>query len=107
MEKRTKIPTEEEARLKGVLIVSVLCLAVGVGLIFGFCNGTTGFNFGYPMSGTSLHIDITTKGIPALSGLALSLLGAFLLVVSFFIALSGMFGRGEPALTRREEPFVE
>ena len=93
--------------MKGILILSVMCLAVGVGLIFGFCNGTTGFNFGYPMSGTSLHIDITTTGVPALAGLALSMLGAFLLVATFFIAIIGMIRRSEPALTRREEPFVE
>ncbi len=59
-------------RSERVLIGSVLFLAVGLGLIFGFCNGTTGFSFGYPFSATSLHIDITTTGVPALAGMALT-----------------------------------
>jgi hypothetical protein len=101
------IPAEEEAQVKGVLIVASLCLAAGVGLIFGFCNGTTGFNFGVPLSATSLHIDITTTGVPAVAGLALTLLGAFLLMVATIIAFVGMFQRNEAPIARREEPFAE
>jgi uncharacterized membrane protein len=93
--------------VKGVLIVAVVLLAGGVGLIFGFCNGTTGFNFGSPISGSSLHIDITTTGVPALAGMALTGLGAFLLVVATVIALVGVFQRDDGALTRRSEPFAE
>ena len=93
--------------MKGVLIVAVLSLAVGVGLIFGFCNGTTGFNFGLPVSGTSLHLDITTTGVPALAGLALTVAGAFLLIVATLIAMIGTFRRSDMPLTRRQEPFAE
>ena len=93
--------------MKGVLIVAVVCLAVGVGLIFGYCDGTTAFNFGLPLSGTSLHIDITTKGLPALAGLGLTAAGAFLLIVATIIALVGSFQRRDAPLNRRQEPFAE
>jgi hypothetical protein len=93
--------------VKGVLIIASLSLAIGVGLIFGYCDGAAGFNFGSPLSATSLHVDITTKGVPAIAGLALTLLGALLLFVATIIALVGMFGRSEAPLARREEPFAE
>jgi hypothetical protein len=93
--------------VKGVLIVAVVFLAGGVGLIFGYCNGTTGFNFGSPISGSSLHIDITTNGVPALAGLALTGAGASLLVVATVIAMIGTFRRDDGAVTRRSEPFAE
>ena len=93
--------------MKGILIVAVVCLAAGVGLIFGYCDGTTAFNFGLPLSATSLHIDITTKGLPALAGLGLTAAGAFLLIVATMIALVGSFQRRDVPLTRRQEPFAE
>lgn len=93
--------------MKGVLIVAVVFLAGGVGLIFGFCNGTTAFNFGLPLSGTSLHLDITTNGVPALAGMALTGMGAFLLIVATVIALVAVFRRSDGALMRRSEPFAE
>ena len=93
--------------MKGILIVAVVCLAAGVGFIFGYCDGTTAFNFGLPLSATSLHIDITTKGLPALAGLGLTAAGAFLLIVATMIALVGSFQRRDVPLTRRQEPFAE
>ena len=93
--------------MKGVLIVAVVCFVVGVGVIFGYCDGTTAFNFGLPLSATSLHIDITTKGLPALAGLGLTAAGAFLLIVATMIALVGSFQRRDVPLTRRQEPFAE
>ena len=89
-----------------VLVGSVLFLAVGLGLIFGFCNGTTGFTFGYPFSATSLHLDITTTGVPALAGLALTGLGCLLLLLSLILALAGQ-GQSYEAPIRRVEPFEE
>ncbi len=103
----SKDPAEEETQVKGVLILSVMCLAVGVGLIFGFCSGTTGFSLGSPIPASSLHIDITTTGVPALAGPSLTLLGAFMLVIAFLIAAIGTFRENEAPLDRREEPFVE
>lgn len=93
--------------MKGVLIVAVVFLAGGVGMIFGFCSGTTGFDFGLPLSGTSLHLDITTTGVPALAGMALTGMGAFLLIIATVIALVAVFRRDDGALMRRSEPFAE
>jgi hypothetical protein len=93
--------------VKGILIAAVVCLAAGVGLIFGFCNGTTGLSLGSPISASSLHFDITTTGVPALAGIALTGIGAFLLAVATVIALVGSFRRGDAPLTRRSEPFAE
>ena len=44
------IPAEEEAHVKGVLVAAVFCLAVGLFIIFYFCNGTTGLSLAYPLS---------------------------------------------------------
>jgi hypothetical protein len=98
---------DRRASVRGLVIVSVVCLAAGVGLIFGYCNGTTGLQVASPMAGTALHIDITTKGWPALTGLALTGLGAFLMIVGFFASLSGLIWRREEKLKRREQPFEE
>ena len=94
--------------MRGVLITSVFCLAVGLGVIFVFCHGTTGIQFASPFSAASLHIDITTTGIAAIVGLVLTALGAFLLIVATIIALAGIRpgGDGRP-LKRRENACEE
>jgi hypothetical protein len=55
-------------------------LALGLALIFGYCHGTAGFNAAYPVAGASLQLCLTTTGMPAMSGLALTLLGFLLLI---------------------------
>lgn len=99
-----------------LVIFAVLFLAAGVGLIFGFTNGTTGLSVGYPFSETRLHIDITTTGLPALLGMPLVAAGAVLLVFALVAAIASQFRREEPVLTlhlpsdggaRRREPFGE
>jgi hypothetical protein len=95
--------------VKGVLVVAVVCLAAGIGVIFGYCNGTTGLQFGYPLSASSIHIDITTTGAGVPIAVGLLAFGAFLLIVATIIALVGMFRRKsdtEPT-KRRETAFEE
>ena len=75
--------------MKGVLVFAVVCLAAGVGVIFGYCNGTTGLQFGYPLSASSIHIDITTTGAGVPIAVGLVAIGAFLLIVATIIALDG------------------
>ena len=87
-----------------LVILSVLCLALGVGLIFYFCNGTTGFSFAYPLAGSSLHLDVTTNGPAAVSGVVLTAMGALLLVIAWIGAIFGSFKRNDTP-KRREEPF--
>lgn len=100
---------QREVHVRGVLVTAVICLAVGIGVLFAFCHGNTGFAFAYPISATSLHVDITTTGSPALLGCVLTVLGAFLLIVVTVIALVGMgrdHGSGGP-IKRRESAFEE
>ncbi|HEY6487801.1 MAG: hypothetical protein WCC26_09680 [Terracidiphilus sp.] len=97
--------------MKPLILISVVCLAVGVGVLFAYCNGTTGFSAGYPFSNTSLHLDVTTTGVPALVGVPLTLLGAFLLILAWFGALFSRRKKrndlDETAPRRRGEPFQE
>ena len=77
--------------MRGVLVVAVACMAAGLFVIFYFCNGTTGLQFGYPLSACSIHIDITTTGAGVPVAVGLVSIGAFLLIVTTVIALVGMF----------------
>ena len=96
-----------------LVIAAVLFLAAGLGLLFGFTDGTTGLNVGYPFSVTRLHVDITTTGIPALVGMPLVAAGALLLFFALIAAIVSQFRRpSEPSLvsdltTKRREPFGE
>jgi hypothetical protein len=98
--------------VKGVLLVAVVCLAAGLGVVFGYCHGTTGLSFAYPLSSSSIHIDITTTGAGVPVAVGLLAVGAFLLVIATIIAVIGMF-RGEDDDTpdtptrRRESAFEE
>ena len=74
-------------RIDRLVIVSVLCLSSGLGLIFGYCNGTVGVNAAFPIEGCSLHIDTTTTGPGALSGLVLTAMGAVLLLCTTLLAV--------------------
>ncbi len=73
------------------LIFSVLLLAGGLAVILGYCHGNTNFTAAYPFSGTILHVDFTTVGPGVLGGLALTFLGAILLVWSFLAAIVNQF----------------
>ncbi|HUD57138.1 MAG TPA: hypothetical protein VMR02_18035 [Terracidiphilus sp.] len=95
--------------MKPLLLISVVCLAVGVGVVFGYCHGTTGMTLGDSLASVSVHIDITTTGVPVLVGLPLTFVGALLLFIAWVLAIFG--GRRpkvvEPAPRRRGEPFQE
>jgi hypothetical protein len=95
--------------VKPLLLVSVVCLAVGLGVVFGYCHGTTGVTLGDSLASVSVHIDITTNGVPVLVGLPLTFVGALLLFIAWILAIFGGRRRGvvEPAPRRRGEPFQE
>lgn len=84
-----------------VLLASVLLLAVGLGLIFGFCHGTASFSAAYPLAGSSLQVSLTTSGIPAVAGLALTLAG--LLVLLWAVIASLVAQAPGPGLTSKRE----
>ena len=70
-----------------ILFGSVFMLAIGLGLIFGFTHGTIGFSGAYPVSGALLQVDVTTKGLPAMIGVPLTLLGVLLLITTVISAI--------------------
>ncbi len=70
-----------------VLIGSVLLLAIGLALIFGYTHGTVGFNAAFPVSSASLQVSINTTGLPAMAGVPLTLLGLLLLVIAVINAI--------------------
>ena len=95
-----------------LVIFAVVFLATGLGLLFGFTNGTTGLSIGYPLPETKLHMDITTTGVPALLGVPLVAAGALLLFFALIAAVVSQFRHAEPPLTsdtpsKRREPFAE
>ncbi|HEY4053146.1 MAG TPA: hypothetical protein VGL74_05365 [Terriglobales bacterium] len=69
------------------LIVSVAFLALGLGLIFGFCHGNAGFSAAYPPSGAAFRLSLTTTGIAAEAGVAATAIGVVLLLVAFLQAI--------------------
>ena len=69
------------------LIASLLFLATGLTLIVGYCNGASSFSAGFPMTASSLHVDITTNGPAALGGVALVAAGVLLLVWALLMAI--------------------
>jgi hypothetical protein len=100
-------PAKKEADVKGVLVVAVACLAVGIGVIFGFCNGSTGLSLGSPLSASSIHVDITTTGAGVPIAVGLVALGVFLLIVATAIAIVGMRRESEAGPSRRRESAFE
>ena len=73
------------------LIGSIVFLAAGLGLVFGYCHGTVALSTAYPLSGSSLQLNITTTGIPAFCGSALIVIGLLLLIVALVAAIIGQF----------------
>jgi hypothetical protein len=71
------------------LIISVAFLALGLGLIFGFCHGNAGFSAAYPPSGASFQLSLTTTGLPAEGGFAATVIGVVLLLPAFSASHSG------------------
>jgi hypothetical protein len=99
-------------KLDRLVIGSVVFIGAGLGLLFGFTNGTTGLNVGYPFSETRLQLDVTTTGIPVLAGLPLVAAGALLLFFALIAAIASQFHRSEPFITldlpsKRRESFGE
>lgn len=84
------------------LIASIIFLAIGLGLIFGYCHGTIGFNAAYPASGASLQISINTTGWPAMAGTGAAALGLLLLIIATVQAIVGQVcAPGEAANPQR------
>jgi hypothetical protein len=74
------------------LIASVVFLATGCSLIFGYCTGVTSLNAAFPIDSSRLHFDITTTGPAALGGVALVCVGLLLLIWALLTAIVGQIG---------------
>jgi len=72
------------------LIASIVFLATGLGLIFGCCHGTIGLSGAYPVAGAALEVSIKTTGLPAITGVAATLIGVVLLIVALVQAVVGL-----------------
>jgi hypothetical protein len=72
------------------LIASVALLAIGLGLIFGYCHDSTvSLGGAYPVAGASLQVVINTNGWPVLAGLGATFVGTALLLVASVQAIVG------------------
>jgi len=87
------MPTKKNVSIMNserTLLSSILFLALGLGLILGFCHGSTiGFGAAYPVSGTSLQVVVNTTGLPAMAGFASTLIGILLLILATILAIVG------------------
>jgi hypothetical protein len=87
------MPTKKKVSIMNserTLLSSILFLALGLGLILGYCHGSTiGFSAAYPVSGASLQVVINTTGLPAMAGFASTLIGILLLILATIQAIVG------------------
>ncbi|MGB6974879.1 MAG: hypothetical protein WBD67_09375 [Terracidiphilus sp.] len=74
------------------MILSVLMLAAGLGLIFGYSHGTAGMNAVYPLSGASLQFSVATYGPAAVGGPLLALAGLLVMAWALLCAIMAQFG---------------
>lgn len=82
------------------LILAVIFLSAGLGVIIGYCNGTTGFSASYPFTNSILHLEMTTVGPGVVGGLAATAIGLLLMVLAFFAAIVSLFTGPMVARTR-------
>lgn len=72
------------------LLSSIVLLALGLGLIFGYCHDSTvSFRAAYPVSGAALQLAINTNGLPAVAGFVSTLIGILLLIIASIQAIVG------------------
>ena len=82
------------------LFGAVIFLGLGLGLIIGYCQGTTGFNAAFPLAGSTLHVELTTTGPAVIGGIALTAIGALLLVWAFLVSIASLFTRSDRTIER-------
>jgi signal transduction histidine kinase len=97
-------------RSDGPLILAVLFLACGLTMIVAYGVGSAAFNAAYPFSAANLEFSIATKGPAAIGGLALTAVGALILVWALICAIIGALSgygsvRREDRVERRADRF--
>jgi hypothetical protein len=66
-------------------------MAAGLFFILKYCHGSASFNAAFPAAGASLQVSVTTTGLPAMVGFALTVLGVGLLLWALVAAIVGHF----------------
>lgn len=87
------------------LILAVIFLGAGLGVLIGYCHGTTGFSASYPFTGSMIHVELTTIGAGVLGGLTATAIGVLLLIWAFFAAIVSLFTGPAVARTRVVERY--
>lgn len=90
-------------RSDGPLILAIVFLGAGLGVLIGYCNGTTGFSASYPFTGSILHLELTTTGVGVIGGLAATAIGVLLLIWATLAAVVGLFSGPRVARERYVE----
>jgi hypothetical protein len=85
------------------LIASVVFLATGLSLIFGYCTGASSFDAAFPLAASALHVNVTTIGPAALGGIACTGIGLILMLWALLAAVvSQLAGMASSSRDSRE-----
>jgi hypothetical protein len=68
-------------------IGSVLLLASGLALLFGYCHGTVSMSAAYPLDGSTFNMSVTTTGPAVLGGVVLTALGLLAMLWALVAAI--------------------
>ena len=80
------------------LIASILFLGLGLGLIFGYCHDSTiSLSGAYPVAGAALQIAINTNGVPAVVGVASTLIGVLFFFAALVLTVLKLMAQRSPA----------
>jgi hypothetical protein len=69
-------------KIRRLMFVAVLSMAIGLYLIFNYCQGSIGAAAGDHIAAWNIKFDFTTSGWPMILGVPLTLLGSILLIVA-------------------------
>jgi hypothetical protein len=83
--------------LSRLVIITAVLLIVGVGTILSGFHGNAGFNFGLPVSVTSMTLSVNATGARALVGVLGVVLGAVLFVMTLIVAIVQEFSGPRPS----------
>lgn len=70
-----------------MIVGAAVFLAVGLGWMMSFWNGTMGFSAAHPVAGSKFSMNIAVSGWPALGGVALTATGLLLLLVAAVMSI--------------------
>lgn len=84
-------------KIDRLVILSFVLIAVGVIWVTTHWNGSVGFNFAFPVSGSNLTFNTTNTGSSALFGVLFTAFGLLLFFISFVGAVINTLSRSKRA----------